>query len=214
MKNWNNNRELDSAKNKSPKRISNIRSSRGQAFIELAIVLPFLILLLLGVAELSYLLYDQHVLIRLSREGSNLISRGDHLGPAATDMQSMVNPPVNLSGSNSKLIFTVFTKYSSGANRDYVIVYQRHEIGGLAATSAFTTQGTLSSSSFGPAPDYIALNPDSNTSLRVTPVPASLTLSQGQFVYVTEIFSRHALITSLNNFGLSLPSTLYSVDYF
>ncbi|HTY63385.1 MAG TPA: TadE family protein [Acidobacteriota bacterium] len=199
---------------KNLKHMSAFRSSRGQVLVELAIVMPLLILIVLGVVEMSYLLYDQHVLIRLSREGSNLISRDVSLGDAGTAMTSMVNPPVDLSSSNSKMIFTVLTKYSSGANTNYVIVYQRYEIGSLTAASAFTTQGALSSSSFGSAPDYIAVNPANDTNLRVTNVPSSLTLNQGQFVYVTEIYSRHALITYLNNFGVSLPSTLYSIAYF
>ncbi len=192
---------------------SKFRSSRGQVLLEFAIVLPLLLVTVLGVIDVSYFLYDQHIITRLTREGSNLISRDVTISDAATAMTSMVNPPVNLSSGNSRLIFTVLTKCGSGANYDYVIVYQRYQVGSLAASSAFTTQGPISSA-FGPAPDYIALNPSSNTNLRVTNVPSSLSINQGQFVYVTEIYSRHGLITPFSNFGISLPSTLYSIAYF
>ena len=74
--------------------------------------------------------------------------------------------------------------------------------------------GPYQSAAFGPAPDYYAINPGTNTNLRVTTVPASLVLNLGQSVYVTEIYTRHPLITPLNNFGISLPSTLYSIAYF
>jgi Flp pilus assembly protein TadG len=192
---------------------SKFRSSPGQVIVEFALVLPLLILLALGVIDISFLLHDQHIVIRLSREGSNLISRNVTLGAAATTMSTMVNPPVNLNGSNSKMIFTVLTNYSgSGQNNSRVIVYQRWAIGGLAASSVF--QGSLPQTSFGPAPDYIAANPGGNTNLRVNNVPTSLVINPGQFVYVTEIFTRHALLTPLGNFGVSLPSTLYSVAYF
>jgi Flp pilus assembly protein TadG len=195
------------------RRTSIIHSSRGQVLVEFACVLPLLLLLGLGVVELSNLMHDQHIIIRLTREGSNLISRNVTISDAATAMRSMVNPPVDLNSSNSKLIFTVLTKYSSGLNNDRVIVYQRYEIGGLTAASAFSTQGSISSS-FGPAPDYIATDPSNDTKLRVTNVPASLALNRGQFVYVTEIYTRHPLITPFNNFGTTLPSTLYSIAYF
>jgi Flp pilus assembly protein TadG len=198
---------------KSPGCASKICSSRGQVLVEFAMVLPLLLLIVLGVVEMSYLLHNQHILIRLTREGSNLISRNITISDAATVMESMANPPVDLQDNSSRLIFTVLTKYSSGANYDRIIVYQRHEIGGLSASSAFTTAGPISSS-FGPAPDYIALNPANNTNLRVTNAPPNLILDQGQFVYITEIYSRHALITPFTNFGISLPSKLYSIAYF
>jgi hypothetical protein len=190
------------------------RSSQGQIIVEFVFVLPLLLLLGLGVIDMSYLLFNQHVITRLTREGSNLISRNVSLGQAATVMSSMVNPPVDLNSSNSKLIFTVLTKWGSGSNNNRDIVYKRYEIGGLAASSAFTNQGPISSASFDPTIDYRARDPDNNTNLRVTNVPASLVLTRGQFVYVTEIYTRHVTITPLANFGMTLPSTLYSVAYF
>ena len=199
---------------KSLRRASKIRSSRGQVLVEFAFVLPLLVVLLLGVIEISYLLFNQHIVIRLTREGSNLISRSTTISDAATAMRSMVNPPVDFESNNSRLIFTVLTKPSIGNNSDRVIVYQRYEIGDLAAESALTTEGPLSSESFGPAPDYIALDPKNDKDLRVTNVPANLTLSQDQYVYVTEVYSRYDWITPLHNFGISLPSTLYSIAYF
>jgi hypothetical protein len=197
------------------RRASKIRSSRGQVIVEFAIALPLLLLIVLGVIEMSFMLHDKHIVIRLTREGSNLISRNVSLFDAGTAMKSIVNPPVDLNSSNSKLIFSVLTKYiGSGANYNYVIVYQRCEIGSLTKTSSFTTQGPLTSASFGAQPDYFAVNPGNDTNLRVTNIPATLTLNLGQSVYVTEIYTRHNVITPFKNFGISLPSTIYSIAYF
>jgi hypothetical protein len=74
-----------------------------------------------------------------------------------------------------------------------------------------TTAGT---GSFGPAPDYQAVNSDTNTGLRVTNVPANLIAVRGGMLYVTEIYTRHTLITPLERFGISVPQTLYSIAYF
>lgn len=217
MKDLNSANKHDFAKKmptKGLKSSAKIHSSRGQVLVEFAMVLPMLVLILLGVIEMSYLMHDQHVVIRMTREGSNLISRSTNISDAAAAMSRMVNPPVDLNGSDSKLIFTVLTKYTGGYNRDRVIVYQRYEVGDLSATSAFTTQGTISSADFGSAPNYVARNPAYDTDLRVTNVPSTLTIDQGEFVYVTEIYSRHTLITPFNKIGIGLPETLYSIAYF
>ena len=47
----------------------------GQSLIEFAIVVPLVLAVALGVIELGYALLDQHVVTKLAREGSNLISR-------------------------------------------------------------------------------------------------------------------------------------------
>ena len=51
-------------------------------------------MLVLGVVEVSYALLDQHVVTKLTREGSNLISRDTSLQDAATAMRSMSSRPV------------------------------------------------------------------------------------------------------------------------
>ena len=53
-----------------------VRSSpRGQSAVEFALVLPFLVVLVLGLTELGYALLDSHIATKLTRESSNLISR-------------------------------------------------------------------------------------------------------------------------------------------
>ena len=53
-------------------------------------------MLSLGVVEVGYALLDQHVVTKLTREGSNLISRDVTLQDAATAMQSMTTRPGRL----------------------------------------------------------------------------------------------------------------------
>ncbi len=45
-------------------------ATRGTATVEMAIMLPFLLLVLLGVLELSVLIHDQSVITNASREGA------------------------------------------------------------------------------------------------------------------------------------------------
>lgn len=189
-----------------------VSDARGQSIIEFAIVLPLILVLVLGVIEVSYALLDQHVLTKLSREGSNLISRDTSLEDAALVMKTMSSAPVNFN-NGSKVIFSVIKRGATtgSSNYDRLILYQRHEYGTLGAQSALQTRG---GGSFGAGPDYTAANSDNNTNLQVTNVPANLVASRGGMIYVTEVYSRHTLITPFNRFGVNVPSTLYSIAYF
>jgi Flp pilus assembly protein TadG len=70
-------------------------SCRGQSIVEFALVLPFLMVVVLGVTEVGYALLDSHIVTKLTRESSNLISRDSTLADAATAIQSMTTRPVN-----------------------------------------------------------------------------------------------------------------------
>lgn len=185
----------------------------GQGLIEFAFVLPVFLLLVLGVVEVGYAMLDQHIVTKLTREGSNLISRDTSLQDAAAAMRNMSTRPVDFSGTTSRLILSVIKRggTSGTPNYDKDILYQRHQIGGLPRSSRLETRGSVS---FGGAPDYTAPNADSNTNLQITNLPASVVLAPGGMVYVTEVYTTHPSITPLAGFGLTMPETLYSIAYF
>jgi Flp pilus assembly protein TadG len=186
-------------------------SDSGQSLLEFAVILPLVLVLVLGIIEVGYALLDQHVVTKLTREGSNLISRDASLQDAVTALKNMSSRPVNFNDGSSKVIFSVIKKVStvgaSNYNRD--ILYQRAEYGTLAASSALVG----GNGSFGAAPEYQANNSDNDTNLQLSNLPANLT-TLGGMLYVTEIYTRHLLITPFDRLGISVPSTLYSVAYF
>ncbi len=190
-----------------------LRATGGQSLIEAAMVTPLLVVIALGVVEVSYALLDQHVVTRLTREGSNLISRDTPLQTAAQVMRSIASRPVNFDNGTSKLIFSVLKRgeTTGTANYDRIILYQRYEYGSYGGSSKLATAG---GGSFGGPPNYEAANSDNNTGLRVTNVPADLVAVKGGLIYVTEIYTRHSLMTPLNRFGISVPETMYSIAYF
>jgi Flp pilus assembly protein TadG len=190
---------------------SRFGSSKGQTLIEFAVVLPFLMLVFLGVVEFGYLLLDQHVVTKLSREGSNLTSRNTSLQDAAAAMRGMGTRPVNFDASSRMILSVIKMVATTGtANFNKQVLYARYEYGALAATSKLNTAG---SPSFGPAPEYTATNSDNNTSLQVTNLPAGL-MVPGGMLYVTEIYTTHPRLTPLDRFGVTVPTTLYSIAYF
>jgi hypothetical protein len=189
------------------------RSESGQGLIEFALVLPLLLLVALGVIEISYALIDDHVVTSISREGSNLISRDTTLQDAATAMRQMASRPVNFDDGSSKMIFSVIKRGATTgtANYDKPFLYQRYQYGSYSGASAFASAGA---GSFGGAPDYRAVNPDTDAALQITNFPPNLLPTPGSLIYVTEVFSRHTLITPLDRFGVTLPTTLSSIAYF
>jgi hypothetical protein len=189
-----------------------VRDSRGQSLVEFAMLLPFLLLLVLGLIEIGYLLLDQHIVTKLSREGSNLISRNTTLEDAVGALSSMQARPVDFN-SRSKVIFSVLKRGATNgsANYDQIFLYRRHEYGSIAGGSKLSLRG---GGGFGGPPDYEAANSDNAVGLQVVNVPANLIASRGGMIYITEIYTRHDLLTPLGHWGINVPTTLYSIAYF
>jgi hypothetical protein len=166
----------------------------------------------LGVVVFGYALLDQDVVTKLTREGSNLISRDTSIGDAINLMRNMSTRPVDFA-TRSRVIFSVLKKGATTgtANYDRVILYQRGEYGTLAGTSGLRMAGA---GTFGAGPDYVAVNSDTNAGLQIANLPAYLDVTRGGLVYVTEIFTTHNLLTPLDGFGVTVPPTLYSIAYF
>jgi Flp pilus assembly pilin Flp len=188
-----------------------LRRESGQSMIEFAVVLPLLLVVVLGLIETSYALYDQHVVTRLTREGSNLISRDTTLGDAVTVLRRISSRPVDFDSSSRVIFSVIMNPPTTGvSNYNTPILYARYSYGAIAGASRLNTSG----GSYGPGPEYTATNPNNDTGLRITNLPSTVVVPLGGMVYVCEIYSQHQLITPFNRFGVTIPNTLYSIAYF
>jgi hypothetical protein len=186
----------------------------GQSLLELAMLLPMMLVLVFGVVDISAELLDDHIVTRLSREGSNMISRDTSLQDATTAMKLMTSGPVNFDNGTSKLILSVFKRVATTGAPNYnkIVLYQRTQYGSLPNTSALKIAGT---GSFGGPPDYVAANSDDDPGLVATNFPPNLLVTPGDVVYVAEVYSTHTFITPLQGLlSTVFPNTLYSVAYF
>jgi hypothetical protein len=183
----------------------------GQTLIEGALVLPLLILVCLGVVELGMAIQHEHLVSAMSREGSNLISRDTSLDDGAVALEAVGGTTVDF-GANARVIFSVLKRGATVNTPNYgkLILYQRYEYGTGGGSSKLATTG----GSFGPGPDHIAYDSDTDTSLQVTNVSNDLASVNGALIYVTEIFSEHTLITPIDRLGVIVPQQLYSAAYF
>ena len=99
------------------------------------------------------------------------------------------------------MIFSVLKRGGTPATANYqkIILYQRTSYGSGSGSSKLLTSG---SGSFHGAPDYEAFNSDTDTRLQITNVPANLITVDGGLMYVTEVYTRHTLITPFHQFGV------------
>jgi TadE-like protein len=190
-----------------------LRDSSGQSLMEFALTPPLLLLVVLGLVELGYGLFDKHVITRLSREGSNMISRNTTLEDARNVLVTMSTRPVNFNDGTSRLILSVLRRGNTAgtANNNQLFLYQRHVYGAAPGNSVLQMAG---SGSFGGPPDYQAANADNNPGLRLVNPPAGLAAVPGSMIYVAEIYSTHTAITPLGNFGVTVPARFYAISYF
>ena len=187
-----------------------LRTERGQSIVEFAVCLPLLLVVTLGVIETSQALMAQHVITKVAREGSNMISRETRLTDAATALRTMSSAPAEFN-STTKVIFSVLLRSNTGTNAGQLVLYQRYEFGNMSLPGSRLNGscGTCTAAS-----DYTASNPHNNTGLRVTNAPSGIASVPGGMIYVTEVYSTYETLTPVRNLGIPLPEVLYSIAYF
>jgi Flp pilus assembly protein TadG len=162
-------------------------AARGQATLEFAVAATVLLVLLLAVVDFSRAIYDLQVMVGLTRQGSNLASRGDTLPQAASAVVAG-DAPLNL-GNNGEVIVT-----------SVMNVGGVDQITGQASQGGTTNVSKIGSVIGGKA---------------TVPAAAATMLQPGQTIYITEVFFTYKPITPIGNFvNMVLPSTLYEAAYF
>ena len=180
--------------------------SRGQTLAEFGITISLLIVLILGIFQVGYLIYQQYMAINLAREGANLALRETSLDVVESAIRS-ARPDFD---ADTKLILSVVELGPPGGpTAGDPIITQRHVAGTLTGASVL---GEPPPSSYGAGPTYTAKDLGDNSIRARAPLPNSLTIRQGQSVYVAEIYLKRRDITPLA--GVQLPNSLYSVAYF
>jgi Flp pilus assembly protein TadG len=161
----------------------------GVALIELAIMMPLLLVIVFGVIDFSQVIFSDSMMSGLSRQGSDLASRGTTL-PLTVFALETQGASMNIA-SQGKIIVTAVADNAGGQPQ---IVDQAESATGIAANSQVGT-------GIG--------NP------AVMPAGASTTLSAGQTIYVTEVFYAYTPMTPVGTFlKKSLAYTLYQSAYF
>lgn len=160
---------------------------RGQAAVEFALVAGLMLVLFSVVIDFSRAIHDLQVMAGLSRQGSNLASRGTTLSDSAAAVIAG-DTPLDLS-RNGEVIITSVTNI----NRVFTITDQ-------------VSQGGISQNS------RVGKGVGNRAQL---PSTAAGMLQPGQTIYVTEIFYSYQPITPIRNLlKVAMPSDLYQAAYF
>ncbi len=175
----------------------------GQALIEMALLLPLLAIVALGIVDFSRAIYDAEVIKNLSGEGSNLASRGTTLADTVTAVTNDSDIPLSSSGCVIVSSVTCTLNSSGQCTNAYVIT-------GQAISAA--CNGNSSRVGCYPA------SPTCTASATVpTQVQTVLSTVPGYTVYSTEVFFDYTVVTDLANFlngNNLLPTHLYSAAYY
>jgi Flp pilus assembly protein TadG len=166
-----------------------MEDEQGGAIIELALCLPILLTLLFGLIDFSQIILDDQMMTGISRQGSDLASRGTTL----TDtVSALVTQGASLKiGTQGRIIVT---EVANNTSHKPIIVDQVQSSTGIAAVSAVGS-GTGNAAS--------------------VPSSATTVLNAGQTLYVTEVFYSYKPMTPIGGFlKHSIASTMYQAAYF
>jgi len=169
--------------------------SRGQAAAEFAVVAPLLLVLICGAIDFGRALNDVQIMADLTRQGSNLASRGTPLNESSAAVVS------GASGLDLVHYGDVISTSVTNENGAYKISGQDSSTSdGLTKLSATSKIGTGVGAT------------------ATLPTAAQNAIPQnGQTVFVTEIFFTFTPATPIGAMTqnvISMPSTLYDSAYF
>jgi Flp pilus assembly protein TadG len=172
-------------------------SERGQAILEFVPVMILLLTLTFAVIDFGYFIWQNQLIMGLTREGSNLASRDDTLAVAAG---AVINDGAALNLSkNGKVIITSVQNTGTASTPNFVITGQYSA--GSGSISSASKFGTYSGKGTQPATNFSTATP---------PVP-----QPGSTVFVTEIYCSFNGITPLGKLvKYTMPSQIYDVAYF
>jgi Flp pilus assembly protein TadG len=161
----------------------------GQAILEIALMVPLLCLILFAIIDYGRALNCEQILVDLSRQGSNLASRGTTLSTAASTV-ALNSAPLTVSLSGVVIISSV-----ARVNNVDTITGQASS-GGLSKPSKIGSGVNAKATVPAAVDDIFAKN-------------------SGQTIYITEIYySLQAITPIAAMWGQILPATLYQVAYF
>ena len=182
-----------------------IRGSRGQAVIELALIMPLLLFLAVFIFDFSRAIYAHNAVVNMSREGANFASRTEN-SPQII-INSLANTASPLSMSSYGMIY--ITELNGRADGQVEVVSQHKFVrSGAPPDSKVSSQVSCAPWASGDCAPASGNRPLANlTALHLNPGD----IAPGQEAYAVEVFYNYQVIFS--NI-ISYRPLLYSISTF
>ena len=172
-------------------------NNSGQALLEMAFVVPMLLVFVFGLTDFSRAMYDMEVITNLAGEGSSQASRGTTLANTAAAVMSAADINMNAKGC------VIVTSVNSPSSGSYKIAAQ--------VSSAPCNGGASQVGSCNPSGGVCTGN-------ATLPPPIQTVLNQtAGSMYVTEVTYNYSPVTPIGAFlhkSNWLPSQLYRAAYY
>jgi Flp pilus assembly protein TadG len=169
-------------------RIRRNKRQRGASLAELAVILPVILVVLLGIIDVGRIFYVHQVLNDLSREAANLVSRGSTVD-AAFAAAAFDEGPVSVADNGAMIVSTIRRRSTDDAT-PWIVDQQRRG----AVTSAASRVGA---------------------SGQAAKIPNVTTLEPGVTLVAVELMHGFAPLFSVKRLGLEIyPETVYEAAFF
>ena len=152
-----------------------LRNHRAQSIIELAILLPLILLLALGVFEFGRAIHTKNMIINMSREAANLYERTSASTEFIMDAVASTSQPLQMSSNGCIYLIKVQGKPSG----PIVLEWDRWNDCPVSYRPG---------SRVGSSPSHGNPQPDADI--------GNLVLSDGEVAYIAEVFYKQPLIFS------------------
>jgi Flp pilus assembly protein TadG len=176
-----------------------ITSVSGQAIAEFAMAVTILLIFIFAAIDFGRALNDLQVMADLTRQGSDLASRGTPLGGNTGAVAAVVSGESSLDlVNNGNVIITAVTNTNN--------VYK------ISGQDSSTTDGRTKLSTT----SKIGTGVGTNVSATL-PAAAQSLLQNGQTLFITEVFYGFTALTpigTITNGAVNMPTTLYDSAYF
>jgi Flp pilus assembly protein TadG len=175
------------------------QNTSGQTLVELALLMPMLLVFVFGIVDFTRALYDYQVITNLAGEGSAAASREPTTSFSSTVVAIMGDADINMNSNGCVII----TAVDSTSTTTYQVTAQSISSPCNNASSKVGCFPPPSSCGSATIPTLVqqVLQPPTNTT----------------FVAVTEVYYKFAPITPIGYFLHSnnlLPTQLYAVAYY
>ncbi|MEZ9131030.1 hypothetical protein BCV02_13925 [Vibrio breoganii] len=174
------------------KKASLYTKNQGLASVEMTFIVPVLLIIMVGIFELTQIIQANNIIISISREGANLISRNSSQTPEEVmDVIASTSDPLNLNEDGIIYINLVVGREDSDGNALAPVLNQQYRWGNFGYAADSSTWGDCTT--WTGSDNGICDMGDTDPELANFP----LQLDNGESVYVVEVIYRYSPISTL-----------------